>query len=229
MAAPAATGSWVASATTPMSSKACRTASASSPAKVIDRVRTGLASYTLANLPTIENLSYSGTGRFTGTGNGLGNTITGGINSDTLIGGGGNDTLNGFGKGDAMTGGAGNDTYVVDSVSDTLTELANQGTDTVITELASYSLATRANVENLTFTGAGDFAGTGNGLGNIITGAAGNDVLNGGNGNDVLSGDTGTDQLVGGSGRDVLTGGGEADCSSSRAPPAAARPQRRAT
>ena len=67
-----------------------------------------------------------------------------------------------------MIGGADNDTYVVNAVGDIVTEVLNAGTDTVETALASYTLA--ANVENLTYTGAGTFAGTGNGLGNAITG-----------------------------------------------------------
>ena len=43
-------------------------------------------------------------------------------------------------------------------------------------------------MENLTFTGAGNFAGNGNGSANVITGGAGNDTLNGNGGNDTLNG-----------------------------------------
>ncbi|MDO3437076.1 protease, partial [Rhizobium sp. CBN3] len=67
-----------------------------------DLIKTALSSYTLGN--NVENLQYTGSGSFTGTGNTLVNTITGGAGNDTLDGGIGNDTLN---------GGAGNDIYVV--------------------------------------------------------------------------------------------------------------------
>src|SRR6185369_4567447 len=49
------------------------------------------------------------------------------------------------------------------------------------------------NVENLTFTGAGNFSGTGNALANTITGGAGNDTLDGGIGIDTLVGGAGND------------------------------------
>lgn len=73
------------------------------------------------------------------------------------------------------------------------------------TSLASYTLG--ANVENLTYTGIGNFIGNGNGLNNVITGGVGNDTLNGGGGNDQLFGGIGNDTLNGGTGDDVLDGG----------------------
>ncbi|MEZ2215111.1 calcium-binding protein, partial [Sinorhizobium sp. CB7] len=114
-----------------------------------------------------------------GTGNSLANTIRGAAGADTLDGKAGADIL---------IGGAGNDTYVVDSAGDVVTEAANAGTDLVRTALATYSIAALANVENLTFTGSGDFAGSGNALVNIITGGTGNDTLDGGAGADTLVG-----------------------------------------
>ncbi|MBM7062096.1 heme peroxidase [Pseudomonas sp. UL073] len=128
---------------------------------------------------------------FGGTGN---DTLNGGDDNDTLLGEDGNDTLNGGLGADVMVGGGGNDTYVVDNLGDSVTEALNAGTDTVQTTLASYLLG--ANVENLTFTGAGDFTGTGNALANTITGGAGNDSLDGG---------AGVDRLVGGAGNDTYT------------------------
>jgi hypothetical protein len=65
-----------------------------------DLVKTTLASYTLGT--SIEKLSYSGSGNFTGRGNNLHNAITGAAGNDWLTGGTGNDTL---------TGGEGADTY----------------------------------------------------------------------------------------------------------------------
>jgi len=84
-------------------------------------------------------------------------------------------------------------------------ENAGEGTDLVRTSLNVYTLG--ANVENLTFTGTGNFVGTGNALDNAITGGAGNDTLTGGAGNDVLTGGTGNDTLTGGAGNDTLAGG----------------------
>jgi Ca2+-binding RTX toxin-like protein len=72
-----------------------------------DIARTTLTSYTLGG--NVENLSYLGMGGFTGTGNGLDNTINGSLGSDSLSGGAGNDRLNSGAGGDTLNGGAGND------------------------------------------------------------------------------------------------------------------------
>ncbi|MBF8789368.1 peroxidase family protein [Pseudomonas asiatica] len=160
----------------------------------VDLVQTTLASYTLG--ANVENLTFTGAGNFTGTGNTLANTITGGAGNDLLDGGAGIDRL---------VGGLGDDTYVVDNAGDVVVEATAAGTDTVRATAASYTLG--ANVENLTYIGAGNFTGTGNGLANVITGAAGNDTLNGDGGNDQLLGGLGTDTLNGGAGDDTLDGG----------------------
>ncbi|MFT3729113.1 MAG: calcium-binding protein [Terricaulis sp.] len=124
--------------------------------------------------------------------------------------GAGNDTFVGDANANRFTGGAGDDNYFVDS-SDTVVEAASGGTDTVFTSSASYTLS--ANVERLTFLGAGAFAGTGNASDNIITGGTGADNLSGGGGDDVLIGGAGNDALNGGAGNDtfVFTGGGGHD------------------
>lgn len=106
---------------------------------------------------------------------------------------------------DLVSDGSGSDLYVVDHVSDSVTEAANQGTDTVV---ASISYALTANVENLTLaSGAGPINGTGNGLANIIVGNEAANFLDGGAGADTLLGGAGNDTLVGGGGDDNLTGG----------------------
>ncbi|MEH7866668.1 calcium-binding protein [Rhizobium laguerreae] len=150
-----------------------------------DLIKTALSIYTLAS--NVENLLYTGSGSFTGSGNALVNTITGGGGNDLLDGGAGNDTLN---------GGAGNDIYVVDSASDVINEAVNAGTDEIRAALAAYSIAALVNVENLTYTGSANFTGTGNAFANTITGGAGNDVLNGGGGADTLIGGAGSDIYI---------------------------------
>ncbi len=165
-----------------------------------DTITTTRTTLSLAAIANVENLTYTGAGNFTGTGNTLANTLTGGAGNDTLSGGAGDDRLDGRAGADSMVGGTENDTYVVDNVGDIVVELASQGTDTIETTLASYSLAAIANVENLTFTGSGNFTGTGNTLANILVGGAGNDTLRGGAGSDTLTGGSGADTYAWSSG-----------------------------
>ncbi|GDX03920.1 peroxidase family protein [Buttiauxella sp. A111] len=150
---------------------------------------------------------------------GAGNdNLLGEAGNDILQGDTGNDTLDGGLGADSMTGGAGNDTYIVDNAGDVVIEGANGGTDVVRTNLSSYDLTD--NVEELVYTGTGNFIGTGNALANIITGGNGNDSLfgmggndqvSGGGGNDFLDGGDGIDNLQGGNGNDVMIGGAGAD------------------
>ncbi|WP_085725895.1 peroxidase family protein [Pseudomonas sp. R37(2017)] len=176
-----------------------------------DSVQTTLNSFTLG--ANMEHLLYLGVANFTGNGNALNNVITGGTGNDTLNGGDGNDTLMGGagndvltgGAGnDAMVGGAGNDTFRVDSAGDLVTEAAGEGSDSVQTTLTSYTLG--ANVENLLYTGTGNFTGNGNALNNVITGGVGNDTINGDGGNDTLLGGAGNDVITGGTGNDRMVG-----------------------
>lgn len=74
--------------------------------------------------------------------------------------------------------------------SDDITELANEGIDTVYSTIA-YTLAD--NLENLYLTGVEDFYAHGNELDNIIVGNDGNNELAGGLGNDILEGGLGND------------------------------------
>ena len=141
-------------------------------------------------LSSIENATGSA---FNDTliGNAVSNTLTGGTGGDTLIGLAGNDILiGGSGATNQMQGGQGDDLYVV-SVNDTIVEFAGEGTDTIATTLNTF--VQKNEVEHLTFTGAGDFAGTGNALANTMTGGVGNDTLAGRGGNDLLNGGLGSD------------------------------------
>ncbi len=63
-------------------------------ARAATRSRPSLATYSLAALTAVENLTYTGTRtNFIGTGNALANRIAGGIGNDTLKGGAGGDTF----------------------------------------------------------------------------------------------------------------------------------------
>ncbi|MGY0793222.1 FG-GAP-like repeat-containing protein [Azospirillum argentinense] len=103
--------------------------------------------------------------------------------------------------GDCLAGGQGDDTYLLQTSSDQIIELANEGIDEVRVSFSSYTLS--ANLEHLTYTGAGAFAGTGNELGNRITGNANGDTLVGQAGDDTLDGGGGADTLIGGTGNDT--------------------------
>ncbi|HLB16922.1 MAG TPA: calcium-binding protein, partial [Burkholderiales bacterium] len=161
-------------------------------------------------LPTgIETLIFESGESAVGTGNASNNALIGNTGDDTLIGLAGNDVLFGEGGDDSMAGGAGNDWYSVDSFDDVVDETVSGSsgtTDTVFSNISSVTLG--ANVENLTFAdyrGVGDpltyVTGTGNALGNFITGNGFGGVLMGGAGNDTLD-DGGSDGLG-----DTLHGG----------------------
>lgn len=180
---------------------------AATSADAVVNLQLGLASSAQTGSDTLANFEnvIGGSGNDTLTGDAQTNRITGGAGNDTLSGGtGGTDTL---------VGGIGDDIYIMDSSGVSITEVANEGIDTVRTGLASYTLtgSLGGNVENLVYTGAANFAGTGNILNNAITGGVGNDQLSGLNGDDVLTGGDGVDSLNGGGGADTLIGGAGAD------------------
>ncbi|PIF77517.1 Ca2+-binding RTX toxin-like protein [Variovorax sp. 54] len=132
----------------------------------------------------LENLTLTGTTAISGTGNALDNVLTGNSAVNILTGNAGNDVLDGQAGADTMKGGTGDDTYYVDNASDVVTELANEGTDTVISTL-THTLA--ANVENLRLNATGAINGTGNTLDNVLYAGAGNNTLNGLGGSDTAS------------------------------------------
>jgi Ca2+-binding RTX toxin-like protein len=153
-------------------------------------------------LPNVENVKFSDAtlslaqirdmgARFSGLeGN---DVVTGGKGNDFYVrGNAGDDILNGGAGIDTLIGGTGNDIYIVDSTTDTITELANEGTDTIQSSV-TFSLFNLANIENLTLTGTAAINGTGNSANNILTG---NSSIN------ILDGKTGADTLIGGLGND---------------------------
>ena len=129
----------------------------------------------------VENLELLGTGASNATGNTLDNRLTGTIGANALDGGTGNDTMIGY---------AGDDTYIVDSLSDVVTEATNAGTDLVV---ASVSYVLSADLENLTLALATNINATGNTGANILTGNDGNNVIDGGTGADTMDGKAGDD------------------------------------
>jgi Ca2+-binding RTX toxin-like protein len=159
----------------------------------IDTVQSAIT-FSLANIANVENLTLTATTAINGTGNALNNVLTGGSGANNLTGGAGDDTLNGLAGNDTMVGGTGNDTYIVDVTTDVITEAANEGTDTVQSAI-TFSLASIANVENLSLTGSSAVNATGNTLANVLTGNSGNNTLTGGGGNDTYRGGQGSDTL----------------------------------
>ncbi|MGZ8367018.1 MAG: putative Ig domain-containing protein, partial [Nitrospira sp.] len=127
-------------------------------------------------------------------------TLNGLAGNDRLNGGQGNDVLDGGTGVDTMQGGTGNDTYTVDRPGDVVTELANEGIDTVESSM-TYALG--ANIEQLTLTGTAAINGTGNALNNVLLGNSANNTLNGGAGHDRLDGGFGSDTMIGGVGDDT--------------------------
>jgi serralysin len=181
---------------------------------------------TIARGVVIEN-AYGGSGNDTLTGNEVANfmrgnagvdnltgnqgndTLEGGSSDDSLYGGEGDDLLDGGAGNDIMQGGTGNDTYIVSSITETPTESAGQGTDTVESYVTAYTLG--ANLEILLMKSSFSSNGTGNALDNTLAAGVGNDTLSGLGGVDWLYGDAGNDSLDGGTETDALWGGTGSD------------------
>ncbi|MBS0165462.1 MAG: calcium-binding protein [Nitrospira sp.] len=199
----------------------------------VDTVQSSAAFHTIGF--GIENLTLTGVGNISGTGNANANIINGNSGNNTLSGLSGNDTINAFAGNDSLFGGDGNDTlrggtgtdflnggagadnmnggdqndtYIVDNVGDVTAESFNDalgGVDTVQSSAAFHTIG--FGIENLTLTGVGNISGTGNANANIINGNSGNNTLSGLSGNDTINGFAGNDSLFGDSGNDILTGG----------------------
>lgn len=143
-----------------------------------------LASVTYALANNVDHLTLTGTANIDATGNELSNQLHGNIGANVLDGGAGADHL---------AGGAGNDVYVVDDAGDVVEEHSGHGRDTV---LASVSYGLSANVEDLTLTGTGDTAATGNELHNTLLGNVGANLLDGAAGADYMAGSAGDDTYM---------------------------------
>ncbi|QXH45707.1 hypothetical protein KSS93_22960 [Pseudomonas xanthosomatis] len=182
----------------------------------IDTVR---SSITWSLGASLENLELTGNAAINGTGNELDNVLIGNSAKNVLTGGAGNDTLDGGAGIDTLVGGTGDDTYIVDllvkgtgtkatvALEDTITEKANEGSDTLqlrmgadviasFTGNASITLA--ANLENFdaSQTGALKINLTGNAADNVLTGNDGDNLLDGKGGVDTLIGGKGDDTYV---------------------------------
>ena len=156
-----------------------------------DRVEVAIATaggtYSLTG--DVESAALTSSVAFNLTGNTLANTLTGNAAANRLDGGGGADTL---------AGGAGDDTYVVDSIGDTLVELAGGGVDLALVGInaAGGSWTLQDQVENAQLLGALAFALNGNALANVLTGNSGANTLSGGAGADTLAGGLGDDVYI---------------------------------
>ncbi|WP_442579021.1 calcium-binding protein [Mesorhizobium sp. ASY16-5R] len=199
-------------------------------------VLTDYLAYSLASLPTVENLTVGALSEMdgvaaAGTGNDLDNVLTercvGGV--VTLSGGIGNDTfLGGYGQ-DLCYGGVGDDVYVFEEgikgtgLAISVFENANEGIDTQLYVNLNFERADLAdNVENLLLQdnrALGQFSG--NSLDNLINVEIAQiydtsvpalfNTIRGFAGNDKIVGSRLVDHISGDAGNDILDGGGGAD------------------
>lgn len=125
-------------------------------------------------------------------------SIYGNAGDDLLIGGNGDDLLDGGAGTDTLTGGLGNDIYVIDSLSDSIVEGANEGIDQVRVAIAvaggSYSLG--SHLENATLINKVAFDLIGNEVDNVLLGNAAANRIDGGLGADRMEGGAGNDTYV---------------------------------
>ncbi|MCP8632373.1 calcium-binding protein, partial [Pseudomonas mosselii] len=187
----------------------------------IDEVRTSLANYTLTN--EVENLTYIGSGNFTGYGNAGNNVIVGGAGNDTLFGGAG---------ADRFVGGAGIDTVSYgDSTAGILLNLktgvhggiaegdtfegiekfvGSSSGDVFVANDQPNDFNGSLGVDLLTFAGEGagvtlDLNATGNDLFTSIESFEGTAF------SDTFVGTTANENFIGGAGADVINGGAGRD------------------
>ncbi|TCN30208.1 FG-GAP-like repeat-containing protein [Sinorhizobium americanum] len=157
----------------------------------LDTVYATASSYTLA--ANLEVLRFSGTGSFTGAGNGLANLLCGGDANDDLHGAGGNDELVGGQGSDEVSGGTGDDTFLASLNDGDDFYFGDGGRD-------SYSLdGQQADARIDLLNGSATSADTGtdqlNSIENAI-GGAGNDTIVASTVRNLLSGRDGLDTFV---------------------------------
>jgi|GEM_PF-927975 len=191
----------------------------------VDTIRTLLNAYTLAGGNQVDNLIYAdkdgkiGSGNFTGVGNELNNTITGGSGNDSLSGGAGNDSIFGGDGNNTLSGGAGNDTLNGGNFgSYNVVDYSYVGAGIGLTVTLNYASTTvtvnsTTDIDRLT-NYVGIIGGDGN---DVFVGGDNNPhKFYGGKGNDSLLGSgsdsnganyTSDDVLQGGIGNDTLDGG----------------------
>lgn len=128
-------------------------------------------------------------------------TLMGQGGNDELVGNAGDDLLDGGSGTDTMLGGIGSDTYVASTVSDVITEFADEGWDTVQTSL---SWVLGANLERVVLTGTSSVNATGNEGNNELVGNTRANVLDGRGGADTLIGGLGNDRYVVDGAEDVV-------------------------
>jgi len=125
--------------------------------------------------------------------------LSGGFDSQTIIGGEGSDYLSSSTE-TTLMGGGGDDVYVYTG-SEILVEDQASGMDTVLT-YSSISLAD--NIEYAIMKSDSGLNITGNDADNILIGNSSDNVLTGGAGNDILVSMGGEDDLLGGAGLDIF-------------------------
>jgi serralysin len=123
----------------------------------------------------------------------FGDYVTGGLDSNLLLGLAGNDTFVGSGGADQLKGGKGSDwvSYEAATSGVKLSLLAKSGTSGLA---AGDIYSSVENAQGSTFA-------------DKLAGSSGANSLSGGRGKDTLSGGKGVDYLDGGGGRDTLKGG----------------------
>ncbi|MFM9935257.1 MAG: LamG-like jellyroll fold domain-containing protein [Novosphingobium sp.] len=151
----------------------------------------GFSTDTIDGLAGDDTIS-GGDGNDVLTGGAGNDRLDGGAGVDVLNGGLGNDRLDGGSGSNTLVGGAGFDTYIVSSVTDTVTEKANEGRDFVY---ASVNYKLTNNVEVLFLTGSAKNA-IGNAMDNHIEGNGEANWIDGGLGADAMAGQGGNDSFT---------------------------------
>ena len=160
-----------------------------------DTIQTTLAKYLLVS--NVENLTYTGSSTFNGTGNASANMLTGGSGNDVLAGGDGIDTFNITAGTDTISdlGLGGSDVFIVSSGATANISVAkawaasnnsiNNGTTNITTKGFRINLFAIESGAGFTVTNTGNATSiNGSQFADTLIGGAGNDTLIGGAGSD---------------------------------------------